>query len=140
MSDASRAGIPLRRYRAIPLGPLPVDVINRALGTELEPGHVRLSAAAHQHMAEKHPADYAACIAALASAIASPTFAGQAPNYTRNFEIVKRVPRPDRKAVLVAIGIERDGAGEYRVRSCYLVEPEKVETRRGNGTLRQVPP
>ena len=129
-----------QRYRAVFLGPLPVEAINRALGTELEPGHARLSAVAHRHMAEEHPDDYATCIAALASAIASPTFVGQAPKHTRNFEIVKRVPRPDRKAVLVAIGIERDDAGEYRVRTCYLVEPGKVEMRRRNGTLRQVPP
>ena len=91
-------------------------------------------------MAEEHPDDYVACLAALESAIAPPTFVGQSPKHTRNFEIVKRVPRPDRKAILVAIGIERDDAGEYRVRTCYLVEPEKVETRRANGTLRQVPP
>ncbi len=128
------------RYRAVSLGPLPVEAINRVLGTELEPGPVRLSAVAHRHMAEEHPDDYAACIAALALAIASPTFVGQAPKHTRNFEIVKRVPRPDRRAVLVAVGIERDDAGEYRVRTCYLVEPEKVEQRRRNGTLRQVPP
>ncbi len=91
-------------------------------------------------MAEEHPHNDAACIAASTIAIASPTFVGQAPKHTRNFEIVKRVPRPDRRAVLVALGIERDDAGEYRVRTCYLVEPEKVEQRRRNGTLRQVPP
>ena len=128
------------RYRAILLGPLPVDVINRALGTELEPGNARLSAIAHRHMAMDHPNDYEACVAALADAIASPTFVGQAPNHVRNFEIVKRVARPDRRAVLVAIGIEMDEAGEYRVRTCYLVEPGKVDTRRANGTLRQVLP
>jgi hypothetical protein len=140
MSDAHRRPNPPRRYRAVFLGPLPVEVINRALGTELEPGNVRLSAIAHRHMAKDHPEDYEACITALAGAIASPTFVGQAPKHTRNFEIVKRTPRPDRKAVLVGISIEIDEAGEYRVRTCYLVEPGKVDTRRANGTLRQVLP
>lgn len=126
------------RYPSVSLGALPVDGINKALGTELEPGNVRLSSTAHRHIAEDHPDDYADCIAALPAAVAFPTFAGQGPGHTRNFEIVKRVSRPDRRSVLVAIGLEMDESGEYRVKSCYLIAPEKVDKRRTNGTLRQI--
>src|SRR5690348_3977020 len=80
-------------YPARDLGPLPVDLINAVLGTELEPGRVLLSAQAHKHMAEDHPTDYPACIAALSTAIAEPTFIGQAPGISRNFELIRRLNR-----------------------------------------------
>lgn len=67
-----------------------------------------------------------------------PTFVGQAPGHGRNFEIVKRISRPDGKAVLVAIGLEPDGAGAYRVKSCYFVSKETVETRRGTRRLKPI--
>jgi len=123
------------RYPACDLGLLPVDVVNVTLGTELEPGRVRLSEAAHRHMAEDHPADYAACFTALRLAVASPSFLGQAPGLARNFEMVRRTNRPDGKAVLVAIGLEPDQAGDYRVRSCYLVTADTVDARRRVGRL-----
>jgi hypothetical protein len=122
-------------YATIELGALPVDLINRALGTELAPGRVRLSVQAHRHMAEDHPGDYAACMAALPLAIASPSFIGQAPSHSRNFEMIRRVARADGQVVLVAIGLETDGAGAYSVKSCYLVTGAKVEARRQAGRL-----
>jgi len=127
-------------YPSRTLGPLPVDLINAALGTELEPGTVRLSPQAHRHMAEDHPADYPVCIAALAVTVAAPTFIGQSPGHSRNFEMVRRVARADGSAVLVAIGLDRDERGDYRVRSCYLIEAEKVESRRLKGHLKLVVP
>jgi hypothetical protein len=68
-------------YPAIDLGPLPVGLINDAVGTEPEPGHARLSKAAHLHMVIDHPTDYPVCIAAIVAVIASPTFIGQAPQH-----------------------------------------------------------
>lgn len=118
------------RYPPIDFGPLPVDLINAILGTELEPSRVRLSAQAHRHIAEDHPDDYATCIAALPLAIAEPSFVGQGPGHTRNFELVRRVARADGPAVLVAIGLEMDDKGEYRVRTCYLISAGKVDERR----------
>ena len=53
------------RYTALDLGPLPVDLVNRTLGTELDPGRVRLSVRAHRHIAEDHPNGYATCMKAL---------------------------------------------------------------------------
>ncbi len=129
-----------RRYSAVSLGDLPVTAINVALGTELEPGPVRLSEAAHRHMAEDHPDDYPDCIAVLPQAVAAPTFIGQAPHHGHNFEMVKRLVRPDGKAVLVAIGLEPDDAGAYRVKSCYLISAETVDARRRARTLKPAPP
>lgn len=120
------------------LGSLPVDAINRVLGTELEPGNVWLSAQAHRHMAEDHPEDYPTCIATLELAISNPTFAGQAPKTRDNFEIVRRILKPEGYAVLVAIGLVIDKNGLYRVRSSYLIKSEKVDTRRQAGHLRPV--
>jgi hypothetical protein len=127
-------------YPAIDLGPLPVDLINAALGTELEPGHARLSRTAHRHIATDHPADYPVCIAELAAAIARPTFIGQAPGHSRNFEMIRRISRPDGSVVLVAIGLQPDEHGDYSVRTCYLLEAGKVEARRRQGRLRLVIP
>src|ERR1700722_5384157 len=108
-------------YPAVDLGPLPDAAINAVLGTELEPGRVRLSARAHRHIAEDHPDDYGVCFPALAEAVAAPSFIGQAPRRTGNFEMLRRINHPDGKLVLVAVGLEIDDAGDYRVRSCYLV-------------------
>jgi hypothetical protein len=131
---------PRPTYRSIDLGPLPTAAVNAAIGADLVPGRVRLSAQAHRHMAEDHADDYQACFAALPLAIASPSFAGQAPGQTRNFELIRRIARPDGKSVLVAIGLEPDDAGDYRVRSCYLVRADTVDERRRNGRLRAVLP
>lgn len=129
-----------RSYEALDLGPLPAERINAALGTDLSPGAVRLSSQAHRHVAEDHPDDYATCIAALPAAIASPTFAGQAPGHGRNFEIVRRIAGRDAGALLVAIGLELDSDGAYRVRSCYIITRETLERRRQAGRLCHIPP
>jgi hypothetical protein len=129
---------PPKSYPAIDLGPLPVDLINAVLGTELEAGAARLSRTAHQHMAIDHPADYPVCIAEIAAAIAIPTFIGQAPEHGRNFEMIRRIGRADGSVVLVAIGLEPDERGDYRVRTCYLLEAYKVEERRQQGRLKMV--
>jgi hypothetical protein len=131
---------PAKPYPAVDLGPLPVDLINEALDTELEPGHARLSQTAHRHMATDHPADYPVCIAEIAAAIAAPTFIGQAPRHNRNFEMIRRIGRADGSVVLVAIGLEPDDRGDYRVRTCYLLEAFKVEERRRQGRLKLVIP
>ena len=127
------------RYPAVPLGDLPVVTINAALGTELEPGPVRLSGVAHRHIAEDHPDVYQDCIAALPQAVAAPTFIGQAPHQGRNFEMVKRLVRPDGRSVLVAVGLQPDDDGTYRVKSCYLISADTVDARRRAHTLKSTP-
>ena len=53
--------------------------------------------------------------------------------------MAKRVVRPGGKALLVAIGLEPDDAGVYRVKSCYLISAETVDARRQARTLKPAP-
>jgi hypothetical protein len=115
-------------------------LVNAALGTELEPGNARLSRTAHRHMAEDHAADYPICIAVLHQVVAAPTFIGQAPGHTRNFEMIRRINRADGRVVLAAVSLEPDDAGDYAVRTAYLLEPEKVDARRNAGRLKAALP
>ena len=133
----ARSGKP---YPPIDLGLLPVAAVNAVLGTELESGRVRLSSQAHRHIAEDHPDDYATCLPALAATIAAPPAIGQAPRRTGNFEMVRRINRPDGRPVLVAVGLKIDNTGEYRVRTRYLVSAEQVGQRRRTGRLKPPPP
>ena len=125
-----------KRYPPLDLGPLPTGLINRTLGTDLRPGRVRLSRAAHRHIAEDHPDDYATCMAALPTAIAAPSYIGQAPHHGGNFELVRRVHGLRGRVLLVAVGLEPDGRGDYRVRSAYLIDEADVDSRRLRGRLR----
>ena len=52
-------------------------------------------------------------------------------------ELVKRIQLPNgRGYVLVAIGLEPDEKGFYRVKNSYLLEEWKVESRRSTDHLR----
>ena len=124
-----------KQYPAVDLGPLPVDLINRTLGTELDPGRVRLSSRAHRHIAEDHPDDYPTCIAALPRVVDAPTYIGQAPHHARNIELVKRFRGVQGWMVLVAVGLEQDRRGDYRVRSSYLVRESTIEGHRLRGRM-----
>ncbi len=118
-----------------------MDLINAVLGTELDPGHARLSSTAHRHIAEDHAADYPVIIAALeADAISAPTFIGQDPSHAGNFVLVKRIGLPDERAVLVAIGLEMAPGGTYSVRSSYLIPQRTIDARRQAGRLKIPPP
>lgn len=131
--------------RPLHLGPLPAAAINATLGTELPDGpvylsaraHEYLSARAHEHIARDHAADYPIVTRHLRDVVARPTFVGQAPHHGRNMELVGRVPLGGgRGHVLVAVGLEPDDAGRYRVRTAYLLEEHKVEDRRRRNHLR----
>ena len=125
-------------FEAIDLGPLPVQAINAVLGTELEPGHARLSRAAHRHMATDHSDDYPICREALRGALENPTFIGQDPSHAGNFVLVKRVGLVDGRVVLVAVGLEPAG-GTYAVRTSYLISQRTVDARRSCGRLKAPP-
>jgi hypothetical protein len=99
-----------------------------------------VEANAHRKGLLRDGGGYPVCIAEIAAAIASPTFIGQAPGHNRNFEMIRRIGHADRSVVLVAIGLESDDRGNYRVRTCYLLEARKVEERRQRGRLKLVIP
>jgi hypothetical protein len=121
---------------SIDLGELPVDLINAVLGTELQPGRVRLTSSARRKMRWRHRSDYEICLAALKPAIITPSYIGEPPNHPGKFEIVKRLSRTAEKALLVAITLNPDTRGDYRVCSSYCISVTEVERRRQQGRLR----
>ena len=123
-------------YPPCDLGQLPVDTINRTLGTELLPGPVRLSTTAHQHAAKDHPDDYPVCEPLIQQVISDPAFIGQAPRHARDIELLRRVPGGSGDAVLVAVGIEMNEAGNYAVRSFYLITEAELSAKRQRGHIR----
>jgi len=50
---------------------------------------------------------------------------------------IKRIPaqQPD-KSVLIAIGLERDGRGNYRVKSFYRITAKRLNEFRAKGTVK----
>jgi hypothetical protein len=126
--------VPKISYRAIRICALPVGLINRTLGTDLEVGDAWLSKVAHQHFAEDHPDDYAACFPLPADVIESPTWLGQAAHHAENFELVTRL-RSGSRIVLAAIKLERNRLGNYNVASVYCIEQKDVDSRRATRRL-----
>lgn len=122
---------------ALRLGPLDVQLINRTLKTDLEPGELYLSRQAHWHIAKDHPEDYAMCMSALRRVGQSPGLIGQAPKHADNFELVIRFRSSQQEGeyVLIAVGLERDRDGLYRVKTAYRVPERTITTRRAAGRL-----
>src|SRR5882672_8344540 len=74
------------------LGPLPIDTINKTIGTELEPGDVVLSRATQIHAARKHPLEYPHCLPHLAKVICDPLYIGD-DHKNRGIELIGRIQR-----------------------------------------------
>lgn len=119
-------------------------MINRTLGTALEPGRVYLSTQAHRHIATDHAGDYRLVMDTIEVAIREPTYLGQAPRQASNFELIKRVAVQEedesgkvlrRYHVLIAVSLEPDDRGDYRVASGYCVKEQTIERRRAAGRL-----
>lgn len=116
------------------LGPLPVDVINDTIGTELDAGSVVFSAAAQKHAQSRHPDDFATCFPHVAAIVAAPLYVGDDFKNEGKIELVGRVLQ-GKLAILVAVVIEPDAKGRYHVASAYPVSEEKIANRRAKGTL-----
>lgn len=110
-------------------GELPVEVINRTLDLELDPGEVVMPVNAQRHAQKKRPADYARCFPHVASVIASPLYLG---DDFRNHGKIELVGRPAGLGtpLLVAVELTRDGDGRYSVTSFYPIDERKVANRR----------
>jgi hypothetical protein len=125
-----------RKFKAFRVGPLPADMINAALGTELDIADVWVSKAAHQHIALDHPADYDAVKANIIEIIRSPTWVGQDPKHGDNFYLVRRIEREEGIApLLIAIGLEQSEFGTYNVRTAYAIGEDDILNRRLRGSL-----
>lgn len=132
------------RFKHFKFGPFPHELVNRTLGTELEPGNVFCSVPAQKHMFDKHPADFSMVTANLPAIIQEPTYIGQAPHQARNLEFIKRIAVQEQDAdeqvlrryvALAAVGLAPDEQGDYRIRSGYLIDEEDVTLWRAKGNL-----
>lgn len=133
------------KYPRIKFGPFPHKMVEKTLNLELEPGGLYLSAQAHKHIAEDHPTDYPIVGINLDNCVNNPNYIGQSPRHQRNIEFVKRLPVRDKLydgteriityIALVAVSVERDQYGDYRIVSGYLIEEKDITTRRASGYL-----
>lgn len=129
-----------QRRKAFRVGPLPADLINRFLKTELEISDVWVSKACHNHIAKDHPEDYPVIMSNLIEVLRSPTYAGQDARHGGAFYLVKRVEPgvQDREYALVAVALELSQHGTYNVRSAYTIKQTDVDSRRLNGALKRL--
>lgn len=123
------------KFKAFRVGPLPVAVINAALGTELDSADVWVSKSAHQHIALDHADDYPAVMANMIDIITAPTWAGQDPKHAENFYLVRRVTQMQADAVMIAIGLEPNEHGAFNIRTAYAINEDDILTRRLRGSL-----
>ena len=126
------------KRKSFRVGPLPADLINRALDTELEVADVWVSKACHSHIADDHPDDYPVIMANLIDILRSPTYAGQDARHGGAFYLVKRVEPgvQNRDFALVVIALEVSQHGTYNVRTAYTIKQSAIDSRRLNGALK----
>lgn len=126
----------MARVKIIVLGPLPVDLINRTLGTELDTGDAILSVRAQQHIAEDHPDDRDLVMSCLEQVIQEPVYIGQSPHHGDAIELVRYVKIPGRDGVvLAAVSLIPNDFGNYNVHSAYVISQERVDRRIARGHL-----
>jgi len=71
----------------------------------------------------------------IETVVLDPSFIGQAPKHGRNFELLRRIPGDGGDAILVAVKMEPDERGDYRVVSFYRVTARELETKRSKGHI-----
>jgi hypothetical protein len=117
------------------LGPLPVDMINRLFGYELDPGEVILTRGAQLHASRRHPEDYSLCLPHVANVIVNPLYIGDDLRNHGKIELVGRVSVLG-LVILVAVNVAPDRAGRYHIESFYPISEKKVQKRREKGHLK----
>ena len=123
------------KRQSLVLGPLPVDVINRTIETDLVEGVVILTAAAQVHAQRRHPEDFSLILPHIGAIVTAPFYIGDDHRNPDKIELIGRIPGAGVVA-LVAVSIERDEDGHYRVASFYQISEEKLQTRRSRGFLK----
>lgn len=116
------------------LGPLPVEVINRTIGTNLLAGDIVLTSGGQIHANRNHPRDYPKCLPHLASVVSAPLYIGD--DFANSgIELISRPPLL-KSAMLVAVSIVRNESGQYEISSFYTAAEGKIQSRREKGFLR----
>jgi len=116
-------------YPGLTLGQLPVGRINARLGTNLVPGSVTVSKAAHAHIAIDHPLEYADIMTALPGIIADPAFIGQDPKHPHAFYLLDALQTAVGSYAMVAIGFTLSPGGTYQVKSAYGLKAYQFTSR-----------
>jgi hypothetical protein len=122
-------------YKGLNLGPLPVDRINRTIGTALLPGKVTVSKIAHEHIAVKHPLEYAQIMAVLPGLVANPAFIGRDPAHPHAFYLVDSMEVGPGSFAMVAIAFARSKGGTYKVASAYGLKASQLTSRVKTGRV-----
>lgn len=82
------------------LGPLPVGMINKTLGLELDDGEAVVTPSHQVHAAKNHPQDYARCLPHVAAIIANPLYIGDDFKRMREKSNLLPAPQPSARASL----------------------------------------
>lgn len=127
-----------KKTKLVPLdlGDMPVDKINAALGTELEPGKVAFSVNAQIHASRKHQNEYGKCLPHVGTVVNSPLYIGDDVRNEGKIELISRIPALG-ECLLVAICVEVGDDGTYFVASMYPVSEQRVTGRFKKGFLKR---
>lgn len=123
-----------RKKSDIILGPLPVNILNKVLGLELEEGSVVVTGATQKHAQKRHPNEYDILLPHLASIIRNPLYVGDDFKNQGKIEIIGK-PKGLAQFALIALSIRRDQHGHYHVVSFYPVSAMKITNRKEKGFL-----
>jgi len=116
------------------LGPLPTAIIEATLGIEVEPGTVVFAVSNQKHARARHPEEFGRCLPHIGAVIANPMYLRDDFKNSGKIELISRIPTLG-SGLLVAIEIEPDAQGRYRIASMYPVSQKKIDSRREAGTL-----
>jgi hypothetical protein len=106
----------MAKYRPLACGPVAVTKVNEAWGLNLKPGHAYFSASAQEHAEDRHPIEFAACIANIDRILQFPEWVERSPHQRDGFALIRRV-NLGKDILLVALKIKPDEDGRYIVSS-----------------------
>ena len=129
-----------RRFSALDLGPLPIELVGYALERKLPRGNVHFSAVSQDHAFERHGAEFLVCFPHVAATIITPDHIGQSPRHAEGFEMLRALDEISGYGahVLVAISLDLDDAGRYAIQSVYPIGYAAVRRRLRKGYLATV--
>jgi len=122
------------RLHHLQFGPFPVEIVEATLSIEAEPGPVVFTVSNQKHALKSHPNDFARCLPYVGSVIANPMYLRDDVRNAGKIELISRVPALG-SGLLVAVEVQQDEQGRYRVASMYPVSQKKIDNRRQAGTL-----
>jgi hypothetical protein len=121
---------------ATEFGLLPVDLINRTLDLELDPGPVVLTTRAWRHVVHKHPEEAKDCLHLVPGIIGNPLYIGDDFRNPGKIEFVGRVSAQG-YGLLVAVNTNKDKKGRFEVTTFYSITEFQIQSRLATGHLKR---